>query len=193
MFTLASSLFSICRWEILFSASDEVMQKATDAGWGRGECVPGRHRHRKENHSEGSILCGCFEITKRFHSTHCPSPSPFMPPELLQERKLWRNLSHLCAKRECCQSLPGIVNEPPLFQQLAESMKTRLGKKTPNLKTRPILELIIEMPAWFSCTKQLGEWEQSKVISPAGQRWKLELNEFFCNRVSGRGPGSAGP
>lgn len=32
MFRLASSLFTICRWEILFSASDEVTQKATDAG-----------------------------------------------------------------------------------------------------------------------------------------------------------------
>lgn len=31
-FRLASSLFTICRWKILFSASDEVMQKATDAG-----------------------------------------------------------------------------------------------------------------------------------------------------------------
>jgi hypothetical protein len=31
MASLASSLFSICRWEILFSAGVEVMQKATDA------------------------------------------------------------------------------------------------------------------------------------------------------------------
>lgn len=39
----------------------------------------------------------------------------------------------------------GIVIEPPLFQQLSESMKTRLGKKIPNLKTVPILEFIIKM------------------------------------------------
>ena len=39
-------------------------------------------------HSEGSVLLGCLEITKPFHSTHAPSPTPFTPSELPREKKL---------------------------------------------------------------------------------------------------------
>ena len=39
-------------------------------------------------HSEGSVLLGCLEITKPFHSTHTPSPTPFTLSELPREKKL---------------------------------------------------------------------------------------------------------
>lgn len=147
------------------------------------------------------LFC-CFKITKYFHSTHAPSPSPFMLPELLQETKLWRNLRSVYKERECSSQsrseeclrpCPGIIKEPLLFQRLSESMKTVLGKKTPNSKTRPILQFVIKMSAWFSCTKQFGGWEKGRAISRAGQRCKMELDECFYHGFGGRGWGAVLP
>lgn len=37
-------------------------------------------------HLEGSVLLGCLEMTKPFHLTHAPSPTPFTLSELPRER-----------------------------------------------------------------------------------------------------------
>lgn len=111
MFWLASSLFSICRWEILFSASDRVMQKATDAGRGGDSCA-------------WDLVATFWRICfvrlpwndKTFPFDTRPIPHPIYTFWAAAGKKLWRNLSHLCTKGDSVltrqlprpsQSLPG--------------------------------------------------------------------------------------
>lgn len=127
-----------------------------------------------------------------FHTHPTPQQPIYAPWAVAGEEAVEKSKPSLY-KESVFSPCLGIVKEPPLFQQLSGSMKTRLGKKIPNLKTGPIMEFIIKMSFWFSCTKQLGEWEKIKVISPAGQRCKIELDKFFYRRLRGRGSGSVVP